>query len=120
MPLSHQSSLLDQWTQFLIQEALIPANQISTDDFAGSLANQTNLAIKGIVGIRAMAEIARLLGDDTKSQNYSVRAGRLSLFILFLLAASSFIVHAAGTSSRLRRVTSSSGKSSRCRVMENI
>ncbi|ETW83902.1 hypothetical protein HETIRDRAFT_449514 [Heterobasidion irregulare TC 32-1] len=65
------SSLLDQWTQFLIQEALIPANQISTDDFAGSLANQTNLAIKGIVGIRAMAEIARLLGDDTKSQNYS-------------------------------------------------
>lgn len=30
--------LLDQWTQFLIDEALYPANQISTDDFAGSLA----------------------------------------------------------------------------------
>ncbi|KAF7790090.1 hypothetical protein EIP86_001040 [Pleurotus ostreatoroseus] len=63
--------LLDQWTQFLIAESLIPANQISTDDFAGSLANQTNLAIKGIVGIKAMSQIASLVGQTTKSDNYS-------------------------------------------------
>ncbi|VDB85451.1 unnamed protein product [Peniophora sp. CBMAI 1063] len=63
--------LLDQWTQFLVDEALIPANQISTDDFAGSLVNQTNLAIKGIVGIRAMAEIADKLDNSTASSNYS-------------------------------------------------
>ena len=36
--------------------------------------NQTNLAIKGIVGIRAMAEIAKLNGDDAKAANYSVRS----------------------------------------------
>jgi hypothetical protein len=36
-------------------------------------ANQTNLAIKGIVGIKAMAVIAGILGDTEKSQNYSVR-----------------------------------------------
>ncbi|KII95062.1 hypothetical protein PLICRDRAFT_48031 [Plicaturopsis crispa FD-325 SS-3] len=65
------SGLLDQWTQYLIAEALIPANQISTDDFAGSLANQTNLAIKGIVGIKAMSQIASILGDNAKSSNYS-------------------------------------------------
>ncbi|KAH9853554.1 DUF1793-domain-containing protein [Lenzites betulinus] len=64
-------TLLDQWTQFLITDSLIPANQISTDDFAGSLANQTNLAIKGIVGIKAMAEIASLVGDTARSSNYS-------------------------------------------------
>jgi len=64
-------NLLDQWTQFLITDSLIPANQISTDDFAGSLANQTNLAIKGIVGIKAMAKIALLVGDTAKSTNYS-------------------------------------------------
>jgi len=64
-------NLLDQWTQFLITDSLIPANQISTDDFAGSLANQTNLAIKGIIGIGAMAKIANLVGDTARSSNYS-------------------------------------------------
>lgn len=68
-----QFNLLDQWTQFLITDSLIPANQISTDDFAGSLANQTNLAIKGIIGIKAMAAIADLVGDSARSSNYSVR-----------------------------------------------
>ena len=67
-----QFNLLDQWTQFLIAEALIPANQISTDDFAGSLANQTNLAIKGIVGIKAMSVIAGMVGDSARESNYSV------------------------------------------------
>ncbi|KAI0092706.1 DUF1793-domain-containing protein [Irpex rosettiformis] len=69
--LSTYFNLLDQWTQFLITDSLIPANQISTDDFAGSLANQTNLAIKGIVGIKAMATIAGLVGDSARSSNYS-------------------------------------------------
>ncbi|KAK7061847.1 DUF1793-domain-containing protein [Favolaschia claudopus] len=64
-------ALLTQWTGFLVSDSLIPANQISTDDFAGALANQTNLAIKGIVGIGAMAEIESLLGNTAQSQNYS-------------------------------------------------
>ncbi|KAJ3515450.1 hypothetical protein NLJ89_g1756 [Agrocybe chaxingu] len=68
------SALLDQWTQFLIEDSLIPANQISTDDFAGPLANQTNLAIKGIIGIRAMEEIENLLGNTAKAVNYSAFA----------------------------------------------
>ncbi|KAJ7129541.1 DUF1793-domain-containing protein [Mycena epipterygia] len=72
--LTEYSALLDQWTQFLITDSLIPANQISTDDFAGALANQTNLAIKGIVGIKAMSVIAGILGDNEKSSNYSVCA----------------------------------------------
>lgn len=36
--LSQHYALLDQWTQYLIEEALIPAMQISTDDFAGPLS----------------------------------------------------------------------------------
>ena len=63
--------ILDQWTQYLIEEALIPANQISTDDFAGPLANQTNLALKGIIGIEAMATIANLTGNMDTAANYS-------------------------------------------------
>lgn len=56
----------------MITDSLIPANQISTDDFAGPLANQTNLAIKGIIGIKAMSQIASVLGNPAKSANYSV------------------------------------------------
>jgi predicted nucleic acid-binding protein len=52
------------------------------DDFAGALANQTNLAIKGIVGIGAMAKIEALLGNTAQSSNYSVR---LNLCVGFLL-----------------------------------
>jgi hypothetical protein len=36
--LSQHYNLLKQWTTYLVNEALVPANQISTDDFAGSLA----------------------------------------------------------------------------------
>jgi hypothetical protein len=31
-------NLLKQWTSYLVEDSLYPANQISTDDFAGSLA----------------------------------------------------------------------------------
>ncbi|EJU00939.1 DUF1793-domain-containing protein [Dacryopinax primogenitus] len=64
-------NLLQQWTSFLINDSLIPANQISTDDFAGALANQTNLAIKGIVGIAGMSQIASALGKTVDAQYYS-------------------------------------------------
>ena len=36
--LSQHYKILNQWTQYLVEGALIPANQISTDDFAGPLA----------------------------------------------------------------------------------
>jgi hypothetical protein len=62
--------LWKQWTGYLVREALIPRNQLCTDDFAGWLANQTNLALKGIIGIRAMAEIADFLGEDDDTQYY--------------------------------------------------
>ena len=38
---------LQQWAAYLIEYSLLPGLQLSTDDFAGALVNQTNLAIKG-------------------------------------------------------------------------
>jgi len=35
--LSQHYAILRQWNEYLVEEAIIPANQISTDDFAGSL-----------------------------------------------------------------------------------
>ncbi|CAG8974958.1 hypothetical protein HYALB_00007635 [Hymenoscyphus albidus] len=69
--LTQHFKVLDQWTQYLIEEALIPADQISTDDFAGSLVNQTNLALKGIIGIQAMAVIANATGNTGTGANYT-------------------------------------------------
>ncbi|PLB52445.1 glutaminase GtaA [Aspergillus steynii IBT 23096] len=62
---------LKQWTAYLVEDAIYPANQISTDDFAGPLANQTNLALKGIIGIQAMASIGNLTEDFDVATNHS-------------------------------------------------
>lgn len=64
-------TILKQWTGFLIEFGLFPFNQISTDDFAGALANQTNLALKGIIGIEAMSVISSLTGNHEDSRNFS-------------------------------------------------
>jgi hypothetical protein len=63
--------MLKQWTEYLVEETLLPANQISTDDFAGWLSNQTNLALKGIIAIDAMAVIANLTGHWDDGDRYS-------------------------------------------------
>lgn len=62
--------LWKQWTVYLIEEALEPKNQLSTDDFAGWLRLQTNLALKGIIGIRAMSEISDILGETKDAKYY--------------------------------------------------
>lgn len=45
---------------------------VSTDDFAGWLALQTNLALKGIVGINAMSKIAEVAGHDADAAYFKV------------------------------------------------
>ncbi|TKA71376.1 hypothetical protein B0A49_04673 [Cryomyces minteri] len=44
------------------------------NDFAGQLVNQTNLAIKGIVGLQAMPRISRVVGRAADAQYYSSTA----------------------------------------------
>jgi hypothetical protein len=61
---------MKQWAEYLITDSLIPAAQLSTDDFAGQLANQSNLAIKGIQGIAAMGEIATWLNKTSDAKKY--------------------------------------------------
>ncbi|KAH8646828.1 hypothetical protein BX600DRAFT_420703 [Xylariales sp. PMI_506] len=66
--------LLKQFAQYLIQFSLVPAAQLSTDDFAGTLVNQTNLAIKGIVGLQAMHAVALIAGEADDAANFSATA----------------------------------------------
>lgn len=63
-------SMWKLWTEYLIKETLIPENQLCTDDFAGPLENQTNLALKGIIGIRAMSDISTFVGEKDDAEYY--------------------------------------------------
>jgi hypothetical protein len=69
--LRHSYKLWSKWTGYLVRESLVPANQLCTDDFAGWLANQTNLALKGIIGIKAMSGIAEMIGAESDAEWYS-------------------------------------------------
>ncbi|KAL8859629.1 MAG: hypothetical protein Q9178_004028 [Gyalolechia marmorata] len=66
--------ILRKFASYLNLYSLSPGYQLSTDDFAGSLANQTNLAIKGIVGIAAMSQIALVCNDPDGAAQYSATA----------------------------------------------
>ena len=72
--ISSRYDLLKQWADYLVQNTLIPAMQMSTDDFAGALQNQTNLALKGIIALEAMSNIANMTGHSSDGANYSTTA----------------------------------------------
>ncbi len=55
---------LRNWNEYLINYGLDPENQNCTDDFAGHLAHNVNLAIKATMGIAAFGKILKHLGDE--------------------------------------------------------
>ena len=62
--------LCEKWAGYLVKYGLKPGNQLCTDDFAGHLENNINLAIKATVAIGAYAELLRNSGEIKKADEY--------------------------------------------------
>ncbi len=67
---------LTKWAQYLEPYAYDPQNQLTTDDFLGTIDHSTNLAVKAIEALGAYAQLAQQLGDTAIAASYrAVAAG---------------------------------------------
>jgi hypothetical protein len=69
-------AILKQWADYLVANLPDPGYQNQTDDFAGSIAHSVNLALKGIIGVAAMAKIAQVAGNTADASSYKASAAR--------------------------------------------
>jgi hypothetical protein len=60
-----------KWAEYLKAKGLDPENQLSTDDFAGHLAHNSNLSIKAILALAAYSQLADMLGHKSVAAEYS-------------------------------------------------
>ena len=67
-------SILKQWADYNVQNGLNPALQNQTDDFTGFIKSSANLALKGILSVGAMGQIAGYTGNDADAAHYSQTA----------------------------------------------
>ncbi len=69
---------LTQWAEYLRTHGLDPENQLTTDDFAGHVAHNSNLSIKAIEGVAAYAALAKRLRHDADAKRYGQAAKQMA------------------------------------------
>ncbi len=70
--------ILKQWADYLVKVDYDPEHQLCTDDFAGHLAHNCNLSVKGIVGLALFAKMCEAVGKDgafyrTKAEAFAAK-----------------------------------------------
>ena len=74
--------LLKTWVKYLEQYGEDPGEQLCTDDFAGHLARNVNLAIKAVCGLAAYGWIMEQLGDKEQADYYKAESKRMAQSII--------------------------------------
>ncbi|TCD65510.1 hypothetical protein EIP91_002558 [Steccherinum ochraceum] len=69
--------LLKRWADYLVQTIPDPSQQSNAD--METQVNMTNLIVKGLVGIQAMSEISKALGNSVDALTYSTNTTVLSV-----------------------------------------
>ena len=69
--------LVTQWADYLVANGMNPGRQLCTDDFAGHLAQNVNLALKAIIGVGCYALLCRSIGEDARAKTYRRQAERM-------------------------------------------
>jgi hypothetical protein len=62
--------LLTKWAEYLREKGMDPENQLSTDDFAGHLAHNTNLSLKAILALGSYATLCEMLDKKAEATEY--------------------------------------------------
>lgn len=62
--------LLTKWAEYLRAKGMDPENQLSTDDFAGHLAHNTNLSLKAILALGSYARLCEMTGRREAARDY--------------------------------------------------
>jgi hypothetical protein len=69
---------LEKWANYLREKGMDPENQLSTDDFAGHLAHNTNLSIKAIEALGGFAQLCAMTGRQAQAQQYRAVAQEMA------------------------------------------
>jgi hypothetical protein len=63
--------LAKKWVRYLIEYGADPGEQLCTDDFAGHLAHNCNLAAKAVMGVEAYAVLLGMIGDRNAGEYHA-------------------------------------------------
>ena len=69
---------LTKWTNYLAENGPDPENPLCTDDFAGHLAHNANLAVKAIMGVAGYAMLCWLRDDMEAYTTYMAKAQEMA------------------------------------------
>jgi len=70
--------VLSKWAEYLREKGLDPENQLSTDDFAGHLAHNTNLSLKAILAVQSYGMLAGMLGYSDQEKAFTASAQEMA------------------------------------------